>query len=118
MCIYDIETYRQLFVVCFIDIKSGERFSFEISRRVNQIDELIEFLKTTSLLIGFNNVGFDYPIIHKLIINKNTSPAYYYNLATNIIEKDERSYFNSFLITFIFLYQYSFLQKTDKKHTK
>ena len=41
---------------------------FEISIRKNQVQELIDYIKTTKL-IGFNNVNYDYPVIHWLILN-------------------------------------------------
>ena len=85
--IYDLETYSNMFLACFIDIKDPTiRYDFEISRRKNEFNTLYEFLKTKcGLLIGYNNTGFDYPIIHNLLLRKNKSCKHYYNLAGRLI---------------------------------
>lgn len=74
--IYDIETLKNLFVVCFLSIDTKEEKTFIIYKEQsdlpfwveeNQIVKLREFLKTTKGLIGFNNIGFDYQVLHQLI---------------------------------------------------
>jgi len=86
--IYDLETYKDIFLACFIDIKSNQRFVFEISRRKNEFKQLEQFLRTQcGLLIGYNNLSFDYPIIHNLLSKKREEHAYYYNLANQLINK-------------------------------
>ena len=67
--VYDIEFYRNFFVVNFRSFPDGEeRLTFEISQRKDQRKELLTFLETEGLrLIGFNNVGYDYPVLHMLI---------------------------------------------------
>ena len=67
--VYDIEFYQNFFCVNFRSFPDGEtRITFEISQRKDQRHELIEFLKQDGLrLIGFNNVGYDYPVLHMLM---------------------------------------------------
>ena len=72
---YDIETYPNAFTVTFTQVVSGVTFRFEISSRKNQLRDLLEFMVWSSTNnvrhIGFNNIGFDYPVIHYIIENQN-----------------------------------------------
>lgn len=73
---YDIETLRSYFSAAFIDINSDERYLFEVYRvknkNVNQIKNLIAFLRTKCKgLVGYNNLSFDYPILHYLLEKEN-----------------------------------------------
>jgi hypothetical protein len=67
--VYDIEFYQNFFCVNFRSFPDGEeKITFEISQRKDQRKELLMFLKQDGLrLIGFNNVGYDYPVLHMLI---------------------------------------------------
>lgn len=67
--VYDIEFYQNFFCVNFKSFPDGEeKITFEISERKDERKQLLEFLKTEGLrLIGFNNVGYDYPVLHMLI---------------------------------------------------
>lgn len=68
--IYDIETYPNCFTVCAINTDE-ETVTFECSTRRNDIVDLLAWLdklhKNKDRMIGFNNVGFDYPVIHDLL---------------------------------------------------
>jgi len=69
--IYDIETYPNIFTASFKHVNTGTRLIFEVSDRKNQLGELTEFLFSLKYsncrLVGFNNIGFDYPVIHLII---------------------------------------------------
>lgn len=67
--VYDIEFYSNFFCVNFKSFPDGEhKITFEISSRKDERKELLEFLETEGLrLIGYNNVGYDYPVLHMLI---------------------------------------------------
>ena len=66
--IYDIETYPNYFSLGAIHDETGQRYYFEISDRIDHSAELLSFLEHIrgdgSLMVGFNNIGFDYPVIH------------------------------------------------------
>ena len=68
--VYDLETFPNCFLAGFM-LKDRSWMVYEISPRVNQSRELVEFLRNLEMngtrLIGFNNIGFDYPIIHMLM---------------------------------------------------
>lgn len=68
---YDIETYSNIFTAVFQHVESGREWLFEISDRVNQSVELHDFLRLMQTykmrLVGYNNVGFDYPVIHEFV---------------------------------------------------
>lgn len=69
--IYDIETYPNCFTFSIVREDGKHKKTFEISFRKNQIDGLfkcLNYLKDEELYaVGFNNIQFDYPVLHKLI---------------------------------------------------
>ena len=70
--IYDLETYPNFFLAVFYNIMTKESLIFEISDRKNEIDKLRAFLYSNNLkLIGFNNLNFDYPVLHNSILSNN-----------------------------------------------
>lgn len=73
--VYDLETYHDLFSAGFVHVKTGTRFIFEVSERLNQSREFIEFLlwlrDTGARLFGYNNISFDWPICDHLLRTYN-----------------------------------------------
>lgn len=73
--VYDLETLKSYFSAAFIDIKTNQKFLFEVYKvmdhSVNDIEKLFIFLQDCGGLIGYNNLYFDYPILHYLMINKD-----------------------------------------------
>lgn len=63
--IYDLESLPNIFTATFSD---GSLF--EISFRRDESKELVEFLQDVDELIGFNNIEFDYPLLHFIIENR------------------------------------------------
>lgn len=67
--IYDLETYVNFFLASFKCLKTGKYYEFEISDRKSEINQLRKFLSQPKLkLIGYNNVNFDYPVLHNTIL--------------------------------------------------
>jgi hypothetical protein len=64
--IYDLETYPNLFL-CGVKIVDGGIFQFEISERRDDFASLTNFVSYCELMIGFNNLHFDYPVLHNLL---------------------------------------------------
>lgn len=69
--IYDLESYPNVFTCASKHVVTGKQWVFEISYRRNDIDKMMEFLgslhRTNSRMIGFNNLGYDYPLLHSII---------------------------------------------------
>jgi hypothetical protein len=61
---YDIETISNLFTYTAQNRETKEVVQFVIWGDVNQLPELLEHLESCGGGIGFNNLGFDYPVIH------------------------------------------------------
>ena len=77
--VYDLETFPNCFTAAFEDVDSDETWMFEISDFLDQSNELLGFLdylaKNNIEMVGFNNVGFDYPILHLFIALGTTATA-------------------------------------------
>lgn len=101
--IFDIETYLSAFTFTIIRADGKHLKTFECSERKNEIDTIfncLEYLKTNNCyMVGFNNLNFDYPILHEIVKKKSKLPicgkriaSYIHDLAQKQIEsfKDER----------------------------
>lgn len=78
--IYDIETFPNVFTMGVRSVKTGKRAVFEISERKNDLLKLLLFFDrlrgTDARMVGFNNLGFDYPVVHQIITKlKNHTDA-------------------------------------------
>ena len=70
--IYDLETFASFFLATFKLPNKDQWYEFEISDRKNDIKELRLFLKNNVKgLIGFNNINFDYPVLHNTILSND-----------------------------------------------
>lgn len=69
--VYDIETYPNCFSFSIVREDGLHKKTYEVSFRKNQINELfkcLNYLRDNELhAVGFNNIQFDYPVLHKLI---------------------------------------------------
>lgn len=69
--IYDIETYPNCFTFYAIHAETGQHWVFEISDRKDQAQMFRLFIHTLAELgcrmVGYNNIGFDYPVIHMIM---------------------------------------------------
>lgn len=69
--VYDIETFPNVFTMAVIKTdKTGGKI-FEISERKNDCQELVDYIRelvrTGGRMVGFNNKGFDYPVMHYIL---------------------------------------------------
>ena len=123
--VYDIEIFINCFHCCCKDTETGKLTLFEISKRKNQLKELVDFFyfnNSDKLFCGYNNHHYDDVIINYIIDYKDTlSYKNYYritqslfNLSSTIIKSEEgdtskfkrwkyANYFHSFdLLTMMF----------------
>ena len=74
--IYDLDFLKNIFTFCGKFTDSDEIYMFEISDRMNQRTELLTHLGYLRNLgieqVGFNNIGYDYFLIHELMVNQFT----------------------------------------------
>lgn len=91
--VYDIETYPNVFTCCVRRPSDSALWKFEISPWVHEGVQLFTFLSQLSScgarMVGYNNVGFDYPVIHVLLeAGGNIYAQDLYNKAMAIIHGD------------------------------
>lgn len=79
--IYDCETFKNCFVLCAVDEHTGKRFTFEISSRRNDAAALNAWANSLAAeqlsMVGFNNMGFDYPVLHFVLAGGVSAPMIY-----------------------------------------
>mgnify|MGYP000437977534 FL=1 len=87
--IYDIETYPNIFTMAVEHADAPLRWAFEISDWRDDSRQIIEFLMhlkdTDSRMVGFNSLGFDYPVLHTLIRQGKATARNLYDKAQAII---------------------------------
>ena len=69
--IYDIECYPNVFTLATSSSDGKVVRVWEVSDRMNQTQEILSYLrhlaKKKLRQVGFNNLGFDYPVLHAII---------------------------------------------------
>ena len=65
--IYDLECLCNLFTYTGYNYKTKTWFKFVIHKSRNDIKELYEHCKSLKLQIGYNNEGYDYPLLHHIL---------------------------------------------------
>jgi len=88
---YDIETYPNCFTIAIGDVDSEDCVVWEISSRVNHVLLIIDFMQTMRLrgdvMVGYNNEGFDYPVMHLLMkLGVDATAFVLYEAAQKIID--------------------------------
>lgn len=68
--IYDIETLVNCHTYCDINPKTLVKNEFVIHSERNDFPEYLEYLKTLTGQIGFNNLSFDGQVIHYILLNQ------------------------------------------------
>lgn len=91
--VYDIEIYPNIFLLVFYNKETKEKLIFEISDRKDDEERLRTFLKTKPSCIGFNNINYDYPVIHRgVLLNPNKiNPEEIFKISSDVINSEYSS---------------------------
>lgn len=87
---FDLECYPNFFSAVFKCIQTKKTWRFEISQWHTQTNELRMFLYQCSQamnvrFVGYNNVGYDYVLLHDVIENPTTTYAMLYQKSQLVI---------------------------------
>lgn len=104
--VYDIETLASCWTYTAINIDTQEVVQYVLHKNRFELLELVVHLQQCKGHIGFNNLNFDYPIIHKLLVNWKQWLAKYrddqeliitelYQEAQRIISEQNKIQFNT-----------------------
>lgn len=98
--IYDIETYPNVFTLSANIINSPLWWQFEISDWLDDSQKLMEWLNILATqqydMVGFNNIGFDYPVIHHfMLMGGHCSASDLHEKAVDIIARQDTDKFSS-----------------------
>lgn len=92
--IYDIETFPNAFTLHMECLNSDVSATWEISHFRDDRQQLMQWFQwlaqTQTPMMGFNNIHFDYPVIHYLFKNPQATVEQLYNKAMQIIKGDDR----------------------------
>lgn len=65
--VYDIETFINCFTYTGMDVETKQIKQFVIWKHLNQYDDLMEHIGKLKGMIGYNNLAFDYPVLHYMM---------------------------------------------------
>lgn len=92
--IYDEETFPNCFTVQAMDFNGEFCTVWEISEYKDERQSLLEWAhmlrQNQTFMIGFNNLGFDYPILHFLYDHPHATVEQIYEFAMSIINSNNR----------------------------
>lgn len=103
--IYDLESYPNVFSMSIVHASGKHMRVYEISDRKNDIEGIANCLRymiqNKCRMVGFNNLSYDYTLIHEIIkslveakkagVNPNITAKKLYALTTQIITKMQNS---------------------------
>ncbi len=91
--VYDCETFPNVFTLSVMHVDAPVKLMFEISEWRNESRQIVEFVRyladRNARMIGFNNVAFDYPILHTLMQMGQSDAQTLYRKAQAIIERQD-----------------------------
>ena len=91
---YDIETYPDVFTITFIHANTGKKVKFQITPWRNDYNDMCRFVyglgETGAIGVGFNNLGFDYVVLHHALNNPNCTGDDIYRYAMSIINSKSK----------------------------
>jgi hypothetical protein len=91
--IYDIEVFPNVFTITLKLAGSDTWWIFEISHRRNDIDLIIQMVQAIAYhnarMVGYNNIGYDYPVLH-FILEQRPTAEQIYEKSCSIIGNDDR----------------------------
>lgn len=91
---YDEEVFANYFSGGFTNTETDEYYYFEISDRRNDLAQLRNFCNWMQVNahrnVGFNNVGFDYPILHLILTNPYVTVQMIFEKCNAIIGNNAR----------------------------
>ena len=91
---YDIETYPNVFTATFIHAETGQERLFIIDTEQDDFPALCDFIQWMRTNgqrgFGFNNVGFDYQVLHAMMCDGLRTPAQIYAKVQQIFASQDR----------------------------
>lgn len=73
LVVYDVETIKNLFTACFLDVETGKRKEFVLYDDIEEFYSLVKFLTALRqhgyTLLGFNCLNFDSQILEHILGN-------------------------------------------------
>lgn len=67
--VYDLETLFNAFTYTGINKDTKALIFFIIWNDINDLDDLVEHIQSLRGQVGFNNLNFDYPVLHYILTN-------------------------------------------------
>tara|TARA_R110002020_G_scaffold79419_9_gene199117 strand:+ start:1380 stop:3320 length:1941 start_codon:yes stop_codon:yes gene_type:complete len=96
----DIEVYPNLFIYVGHSLESEERYEYVLhsSDEINTIGTFLDRMADGIAMMGFNNTGYDYPVLHHMFgMYRNVTPAEtcmsIYRYSNELIKSDEKPWF-------------------------
>ena len=94
--VYDIETFSNCFTYMDYNPETQEENMFVIWDKQNDTEKLVAYLeklrKDKYGMVGFNNIHFDWPVLHYIWNTDRITAEKIYNRAQSIINEEKKQY--------------------------
>ena len=92
--VYDIETFPNMLSVHWELLDGSTSLTYEISEFYDDRDFLFDWIdrleRENRCMIGFNSIGFDWPVLQWFYQHQRATVEQIYNYAMNILKTDDR----------------------------
>lgn len=92
--VYDIETFPNMISVHWELLDGSTKLTYEMSEYCDHRDFLFDWIerleKSGRCMIGFNSIGFDWPVLQWFYQHQNASVEQVYNHAMGILRSEDR----------------------------
>lgn len=89
--IYDLECFKNFFSYTGMDKETKEVKQFYIYDDYSQIVDIVDHVLSLKGMIGFNNINYDYPLLHYILTNyKDWSIFRMYDILEAIYDESQR----------------------------
>ncbi|MBG23737.1 MAG: hypothetical protein CMF22_10480 [Idiomarinaceae bacterium] len=95
--VFDAETFPNIFTLAIGSVDKREAYVFEISDRRDDSKSMRKFLgrlhRNNDRMIGFNNIGFDWPVLNFFLRNRGCSSWEIYDFAMEVLKTSDTDKF-------------------------
>jgi len=84
---YDLKVYRNVIVCTFLDTESDDVEVYEVSERINQINDIVGiFLSPDYIFAGYNTIHYSIPVLNFIIDNYRTMPDDWWHICVAVYD--------------------------------
>ena len=82
---YDLKVFKNTIVCTFLDTESDDVEVYEVSKRINQINDIVGiFMCPNYIFAGYNTIHYSIPVLNFIIDNYRTMPDDWWHICVSV----------------------------------